>query len=238
MILSRLVRLAPEQRDRFDFTLFEPFAGISDEPITQFFPYIMRAYPNARVVLSTRNTTAWVNSRQTHHPMSPMPFSFLTRSIDDIYKLTTIDPQTDFNTSTNQFTERALRSGGGIAQAISKGEDPQDILWLRPNMQNLGSSTLAVELHNVLVMPALRPFCTPLRVSFRIVRMLARPISIAIEVTYARLLHVLIGMQTVMCRTHALLASATRRLLATPRLLSTFGVNVGDHNVWSGLMTS
>jgi hypothetical protein len=147
MIVRRIVRLSPEQRDAFDYTVFEPFAGVSDEPITQYFPYILRAYPNARVILSSRNATAWVNSRQKKHPMSPMPFSFLTRSIDAIYKLTSNDPQTDFSVSLNEFTTDA----GTIAQTISKGEDPQDILWLRPNMANLGASTLALHLHDAVV---------------------------------------------------------------------------------------
>ena len=89
-ILARVVRLPPEERDDFDFAVFNNFAGISDEPITQYFPYILRAYPNAQVILTTRNSTDWVQSRQKHHPMSPMPLAFLTRSIDAIYKLTVL----------------------------------------------------------------------------------------------------------------------------------------------------
>ena len=141
--------MPPEQRDSFDFAVFNNFDGISDEPITQFFPYIMRAYPNAKVILTTRNTTDWVRSRQKNHPMSPLPFTFLTRSIDAIYKLTVHDPQTHLNISRNQFTKDTADSGsaggggdgnGVVSQAISGGDDPNDLVWLRPNMKNLGVS--------------------------------------------------------------------------------------------------
>ena len=85
--------------------------------------------------------------------MSPMPFAFLTRSIDAIYKLTVHDPQTHLNISRNQFTKDTADSGsaggggggggdgnGVVSQAISGGDDPNDLVWLRPNMKNLGVS--------------------------------------------------------------------------------------------------
>ena len=58
--------------------LLAPFDAVLDTPIPQMFPYILAAFPNARVLHTVRTSDAWVASRTHHHgkEMAPLGESF------------------------------------------------------------------------------------------------------------------------------------------------------------------
>ena len=61
--MKRLRSLGSAERQGFDFDVFGNFDGVADLPVPQLFPYLIRTYPNAKVVLSLRNASEWVASR-------------------------------------------------------------------------------------------------------------------------------------------------------------------------------
>ena len=81
---KRLMALTPPERAHFDYDVFDAYDGVTDEPIPQLFPYIYRTYPQARVILSVRNASEWVDSRVRHHPASPRPFALFDASMEII----------------------------------------------------------------------------------------------------------------------------------------------------------
>ena len=81
---KRLMALTPPERAHFDYDVFDAYDGVTDVPIPQLFPYIYRTYPQARVILSVRNASEWVDSRVRHHPTSPRPFALFDASMEII----------------------------------------------------------------------------------------------------------------------------------------------------------
>jgi hypothetical protein len=81
---KRLMALTPSERAHFDYDVFDAYDGVADTPIPQLFPYIYRTYPQARVILSVRNASEWVDSRVRHHPTSPRPFALFDASVEII----------------------------------------------------------------------------------------------------------------------------------------------------------
>ena len=61
-----MMMMPPAKRGGHDFRMLDGIFAAADEPIPQFFPYLFRAYPNAKIILSTRNSTDWVRSRSTN----------------------------------------------------------------------------------------------------------------------------------------------------------------------------
>jgi hypothetical protein len=55
-------QLPVDKRDGFDFQLFDAFDGAADRTVTQYFPFLFRAYPHSKVILATRNADAWLKS--------------------------------------------------------------------------------------------------------------------------------------------------------------------------------
>lgn len=80
---TTLERLHPHERDAFDYDLFQDYGGVFDDPIPFYLPYLVVTYPNARVILSVRNATDWVRSRQKH-AASYLPLAGAT---SDVYTL-------------------------------------------------------------------------------------------------------------------------------------------------------
>lgn len=80
---KRLEALAPADRQAFDFDVFGPWDGVTDQPIPQLFSHIYRTYPNAKVVLSVRNASEWVASRTTR-PRAARPFAAFAHSVQTI----------------------------------------------------------------------------------------------------------------------------------------------------------
>ena len=81
---KRLMALTPSERAHFDYDVFDAYDGVADTPIPELFPYIYRTYPQARVILSVRNASEWVDSRVRHHPTSPRPFALFDASVEII----------------------------------------------------------------------------------------------------------------------------------------------------------
>ena len=81
---KRLMALTPPERAHFDYDVFDAYDGVADTPIPELFPYIYRTYPQARVILSVRNASEWVDSRVRHHPTSPRPFALFDASMEII----------------------------------------------------------------------------------------------------------------------------------------------------------
>ena len=96
-IRTKLLALAPSQHSHFDYDLFGHFDAIIDTPVPQFFPYIFRTYPNARVILSIRDPQDWVRSRFKHHPADRRPFAIFDAPLDHL--MDTLDEHTSLNNS-------------------------------------------------------------------------------------------------------------------------------------------
>ena len=123
-----LFDLEPTQRDSFDFRLYDGVGGVADTPIPQYFPYIYRQYPRAKVILTERDPTAWVTSRQKHHPNAFLPFAVLSHALSDI-----------------RSDRRAVRRG-------YKGKRVH-----APDPNNMMGSSTAFVLHNTMVRARARP---------------------------------------------------------------------------------
>ena len=75
---GQLMALPPKRHATFDYTILEKWDGVMDTPMAELFPYILAAFPRAKVILSVRNATEWSRSRKEHHKTSPVPFAALT----------------------------------------------------------------------------------------------------------------------------------------------------------------
>ena len=62
----------PEPKDPSVFRIFDGLDAVFDSPVPNFFPYLWRAYPTARVILTQREPAAWYRSRSKHHH-NPQP---------------------------------------------------------------------------------------------------------------------------------------------------------------------
>ena len=71
-ILHALNKSAPDAVDWV--RLLSPFDAVLDEPIPSMFPFVLAAFPNARVLHTVRPTDEWLRSRVQHKP-SPAPLS-------------------------------------------------------------------------------------------------------------------------------------------------------------------
>jgi hypothetical protein len=69
------------------FRVFDGLDAVADTPVPHFFPYLLRAYPDARVILTRRDPDAWYKSRSANHPIAAaheMPdYLQLLRSLDE-----------------------------------------------------------------------------------------------------------------------------------------------------------
>ena len=79
--LDAMMNLAPSECDDFDYRVFDSIAYVSDTPIPQFFPYIFKAYPRAKVILTVRNGSEWARSRINHEHLAPPPFHGATEGL-------------------------------------------------------------------------------------------------------------------------------------------------------------
>lgn len=80
----RLMSLLPHERDAFDFrSVLEEFGVVAGTPIPEYFPYIMRAFPKAKVILTWRDAADWRTHRTAKYPQSPFPFQYMTDSVDN-----------------------------------------------------------------------------------------------------------------------------------------------------------
>ena len=75
---GQLMALPPKRHATFDYTILEKWDGVMDTPMAELFPYILAAFPRAKVILSVRNATEWSRSRKEHHKTAPVPFAALT----------------------------------------------------------------------------------------------------------------------------------------------------------------
>ena len=119
-----LFDLEPTQRDGFDYRLYDGVGGVADTPIPQYFAYIYRQYPRAKVILTERDPTAWVTSRQKSHPHALLPFAVLSHKLGSIR-------------NKRQATSGYKRSRGHA-----------------PDRHNMMGSSTAFVLHNTMVRPS------------------------------------------------------------------------------------
>lgn len=61
----------------FDFTVLDHVDGVSDTPIQYMLPWLLRSYPNARVILSERDTFSWAQSRLRKHKYASLYYNSL-----------------------------------------------------------------------------------------------------------------------------------------------------------------
>ena len=57
--------------------LLEPYDALLDVPIPELLPWLLAAFPNARIVHTTREPLDWARSRAVHHSFYPKPLSGL-----------------------------------------------------------------------------------------------------------------------------------------------------------------
>ena len=73
-----LVKASPSNYSRVNWAKWLSCCdAFLDDPIPQLFPWLFAAFPNARVVHTTRDPVAWVQSRMRNHPGAPLPLSGL-----------------------------------------------------------------------------------------------------------------------------------------------------------------
>jgi hypothetical protein len=99
-----------KNRDAFDYKLFDDFGGIFDVPIPQLFPYIFRTYPNAMVVLSTRDADSWVTSRSKNHKHATAPLASFF--LDHFIMNTTLDA--------SMYVHHAKERPNGLGRSTTK----------------------------------------------------------------------------------------------------------------------
>ena len=51
---GQLMALPPKRHATFDYTILEKWDGVMDTPMAELFPYILAAFPRAKVILSVR----------------------------------------------------------------------------------------------------------------------------------------------------------------------------------------
>ena len=84
---SKMVKLTPRTYHTYDFRSLHTFVDVVlDTPITPLFPFLLRAYPKAIVVLTHRNSTDWAKKRATEHPISPIPLAEFVGGVLDAEK--------------------------------------------------------------------------------------------------------------------------------------------------------
>ena len=78
--MSTVFAAEPHQYAEIDLPrLLHKFDAILDTPVPQLFPFLLAAFPNARVVHTVRDSMAWVKSRTRRH--SPKPGVALLTSL-------------------------------------------------------------------------------------------------------------------------------------------------------------
>lgn len=56
------------------FALFNEVDAVLDSPAVDFLPYLLEAYPRARLIVTHRSARAWAKRRARLHPCAPPPF--------------------------------------------------------------------------------------------------------------------------------------------------------------------
>ena len=124
---QHFMRMQPNARDAHNFRMLDGIPAVADEPIPQYFPYLFRAYPKAKIILSIRNASNWVRSRSTKKSRSPMPLAgFMSLPIQYIEGL-----------NTNQHMDKP-----GFAPVYPE---------YHPRLNHEAGSELMFHLHNMLV---------------------------------------------------------------------------------------
>lgn len=84
-LMRVLGAVEPEEYSKINFVeLLANYDAVLDMPVTQFFPYILAAFPRARVLHTVRDPLDWVTSRARHWLGAPKPFAALQAKLDDI----------------------------------------------------------------------------------------------------------------------------------------------------------
>ena len=67
-LMSVIANTRPEEYVDLDLPrLLSPYDAVLDTPFPQIFPWLLAAFPNARVLHTVRDPQAWVASRLAHH---------------------------------------------------------------------------------------------------------------------------------------------------------------------------
>eukprot|EP01138_Halocafeteria_seosinensis_P008546 gb/GECG01008735.1/.p1 GENE.gb/GECG01008735.1/~~gb/GECG01008735.1/.p1 ORF type:complete len:339 (+),score=17.21 gb/GECG01008735.1/:1-1017(+) len=72
-ILSQLRRSTLDTISHATLRELEFLDGIGDQPVNNLIPELLSVFPRARILLTTRNATAWAKSRYEHHGGAPVP---------------------------------------------------------------------------------------------------------------------------------------------------------------------
>ena len=79
-----LTALRPVRYNSYNYRQLSSFVdALLDTPVTPLFPFLLRTYPKATVVLTHRNSTNWAKRRASEHPISPVPLAELVGSVYD-----------------------------------------------------------------------------------------------------------------------------------------------------------
>lgn len=84
-LMRVLGAVEPEEYSKINFVkLLANYDAVLDMPVVQFFPYILAAFPRARVLHTVRDPRDWAESRARHYLGAPKPFAALQAKLDDI----------------------------------------------------------------------------------------------------------------------------------------------------------
>ena len=82
--LARMASVEPSEYGGIDFVrLLEPFDAVLDTPVAQLFPFILAAFPRARVLHTVRDAHDWVAHRSEFRG-TPKPFAAWLAKLNDI----------------------------------------------------------------------------------------------------------------------------------------------------------
>lgn len=92
-----MTALSPRDYSSYNFRHLSSFVDVVlDTPITPLFPFIIRAFPKATVVMTHRNSTDWAKRRASEHPLSPVPLTEFIGSVLDAERYNESNPARKF----------------------------------------------------------------------------------------------------------------------------------------------
>lgn len=81
-VLAKLLNVQPYEREHFNFDVVpKKVDGIFDTPVANLFPYLFKAYPKAKVILTTRTPAQWIVSRTRRSYLQSYPSTYQRASI-------------------------------------------------------------------------------------------------------------------------------------------------------------
>ena len=77
---AKLMQVDPNRVDKFNFDVYKGVEAVFDTPTATYLPFLLKAYPNAKIIYTKREALGWMASR-VGHPRAPKPSLTQTESL-------------------------------------------------------------------------------------------------------------------------------------------------------------